>query len=67
MMFSTTSSRVGELGFDISWLFLGRKELGLRYSKKLRVRKISRFGLDVQFSLSVPLNRWGALSAMSRH
>ena len=28
--FPTTSSRVRELGFDISWLFLGGKELGFR-------------------------------------
>ena len=66
-MFPTTSSRVGELGFDISWLFLGGKELGLRDFEKLRFRKIARFGLDVQFSLSVPLNRCDALSTMSRH
>ena len=56
-MFPTTSSRVGELGFDISWLFLGGKELGFRDFEKLRVRKIARFGLDVQFSLTVSLNR----------
>ena len=65
MMLATTSSRVGELGFDIAWLFLGGKELGFRDFEKLRVQNIARFGLDVQYSLCVPLNRWDALSVMS--
>ena len=66
-MFPTTSYRVGELGFGISWLFLGVKELGFGDFEKLLVRKITRFGLDVHFSLSAPLNRWDSLSAMTPH
>ena len=64
MMFPSTSSRLGELGFDTSWLLLGGKELGFRDCKKLRVQKISRFCLDVQLSLSFSLNRRDSLNAM---
>ena len=35
--------------------------------EKVRAQKVERFGLDLNFSLSVLLNREDALSAMLRH